>query len=119
MENNFYVPACKFCGQVVATEKNFETEEYAVEYASRNCTCDDAKIHDEIQIAKENAKKWIDSFNERQLEVIFGMLTAVGFGVVKSAQVKIGDNYTVKIRRGSSGRLNCKISKNTTTDFGL
>ncbi len=121
MENNFYVPACKFCGQVVATEKNFETEEYAVEYASRKCGCSKAKRYASIENAKDKATNILAGLNARIEVVNFvnGMIDGVGWGWLGKASAKISPEYTVHITEAANGRIKLKVDKKTSSSTEL
>lgn len=121
MENNFYVPACKFCGQVVATEKKFETEEAAVEYASRRCHCGKSKRYASIENAKDKATDILAGLSARVevVNFVLAMIEGVGWGWLGKASAKISPEYTVHITETANGRIKLKVDKKTSSSTEL
>lgn len=111
-----YIPICRFCGQIIACDEDFENEEQAVEYASRHCKCDEAKRYNRVECSKERAMQFLTEFNENQITVICRAIADVGYGVVDSVTLKIegqiiDGQYTVKIKQDNFGKVICDLKK--------
>ena len=121
MANTEYVPACKFCGQVIATEKTFEDEEAAVEYASRRCGCSKAKRYASIENAKAKADNILAGLSARVEVVNFvnAMIDGVGWGWLDKASAKISPEHTVHITETANGKIKLKVDKKTSSSTEL
>lgn len=121
METNEFVAACRFCGQVIATEKKFETEEAAVEYASRRCHCGKSKRYASVENAKEKAANILAGLSARVEVVNFvnAMIDGVGWGWLGKASAKISPEYTVHITETANGRIKLKVDKKTSSSTEL
>lgn len=118
MDNLEINPICRFCGQVVVTDESFETEAEACEWASRHCECSDAVRYDEIEISKENARKWLLEYDEKPLEIICNMIAAVGFDVIDGVTIKL-DSKSISLKKSGSGKIAVKINEKKTEQFDL
>lgn len=106
---------CRFCGQIVQFEGEAGlTEEEAVELASRNCQCEQAKVY---RIWRQQEEKVIENISNlfgegaepenRKSEAIVELLNAAAaqicHGKVESIAVTMQGNIKAKISRNSKG----------------
>lgn len=111
-----YWSTCKFCGQVLACDEDFENEEQAQEYASRHCECEDSKRYNRVESSKEKAINFLTEFNENQIAVICKAIADVGYDVIDTITLKIDSKHTdsqhtIKIKLDSYGRVVCDLKK--------
>ena len=119
-----YIPVCKYCGQMLQTNKEFENEHTAEEYASRMCNCRDAIAARQREEAISFAKARVEQlFGEDAAECGFeavtdeNILCLLNLAVVIIAQDLV-TGITVNIRNGgkaiisaaSDGKIRVKRS---------
>ena len=99
MEQMTVNPVCRFCGQAIVTDETFETMEAAVEWASKNCDCDDAKLYKEIENSKENARCWLKELGDKQMDIVCNMIAAVGFEVIDGVTIKLDSLKSISFKK--------------------
>ena len=114
-----YTPVCRFCGQVIAAENIYFEKSAAEEYASRHCSCPDAKVYSEIETAKENACAWLVELEDSQKKLVCEAIASVGFGCAEAVTVKVDGVYTVKIKKNGNDKLQLNITDKKTSNFEL
>ena len=114
-----YMAVCRFCGQVIVTDGLFDSAADAVEYASRHCSCPDAKVYSEIETAKENACAWLVELEDSQKKLVCEAIAAVGFENAESVSIKLDGVYTVKIKKNGHDKLQLSITDKKTSNFEI
>lgn len=59
-----YYPTCRFCGERTLPMAEYESQEYADDAASMQCSCLDAKAHRDRELNINKIKTCIDSYEE-------------------------------------------------------
>lgn len=121
---------CKFCGQTMMCE-GITNQEYADEYATRNCKCDEGRNYRNIEDMKEEAKQnaealfKMDEFetiqeevkNENLLQMLNALIDSVAAGIIKKATVKLNERTTASIFITAKDGI--RIKKNYKEEFVL
>ena len=119
---------CRFCGQQIMVETEEQlTKEQLEEEATRQCTCDDAKLYADQVTKKERVKKRIielcgEGAGERKLndEIINGLdifADLICEKSVKELQLMIKNGERIKIKMLAKDKVKIERSKTNAETF--
>ncbi len=110
---------CRFCGQIISTEQEFDCAIAAEEWASRNCSCDDSLKYQEVMDSVDNAREFLTELPDKQLTIVCNAVADVGFEVIDSVTIKLCKQKSISVKKNASGIVSVKIKSNKTEQIDL
>lgn len=97
-----FVGACAHCGQVIASDKDFDSQREADQWATENCSCDEAELERQRRESVEAA--------DAQVDALYGeMCVDYGFKPVKANVLELLKIMARSVALGEAGRISAVL----------